>query len=354
MSTFCQRFESYLKVFAILFLGALWPQITSAQGVVAIEVELLTAPNKALSIRAIAALSDDVIWASSNLGTVLKTGDSGKTWQTLKVPDADSLQFRDIHLFNEKTALIMGSGWPTRIYKTDNGGLEWRMVYQNNDSAVFLDAFDFWSDGAGICFGDPINGKFFILHTQDFGEHWTVDSTEAPDAVLGEAGFAASGTSLICFADSAVLFASGGSISGWFMSLNRGKTWHSEPSGLIYGKATQGVFGIAQYNDRFLFVGGDYQNDTSKIKTASVLYFREDEITGGYSAGLPYQSRAVLLDNGLAISVGTPGCHVSYDGGLTWALFTKESFHTITKAKNGSAVFVAGADGRIAKLIINR
>ena len=41
---------------------------------------------------------------------------------------------------------------------------------------------------------------------------------------------------------------------------------------------------------------------------------------------------------------------VSTDGGNTWTLISKESYHVCRKAKKGDAVYLAGSNGKIAKL----
>jgi len=51
------------------------------------------------------------------------------------------------------------------------------------------------------------------------------------------------------------------------------------------------------------------------------------------------------------ITCGTSGVDVSMDGGLNWKLISSEGFHACAKAKKGKAVFLAGKDGRIAKVV---
>lgn len=282
------------------------------------QLEICYQEDTSLVFRGISALDDHVVWASSNQGSVVKTEDGGVNWTILKIPGAEQIQFRDIHVFNTNTAVIMGAGWPTRMYKTTDAGTNWRLVYENNDSAVFLDAFDFWPDGSGLCFGDPINGKFFMLKTIDGGSSWF--EIPGPEAAEGEAGFAASGTSLICFGinDDAALFASGGTDSHIFISPNRGISWVSQPSGFIAGRPSRGIFGIAKGEERLLFVGGDYLNPQLDSLTVGAIFFEMDDIKGSMGFGLPYQSAAVILSDSIAISVGTPGCHISFDGGFYW------------------------------------
>src|SRR5687768_5923591 len=50
----------------------------------------------AARLRGVSAVSDRVAWASGANGTVVRTADGGLTWQRLRVPDAEQLDFRDI------------------------------------------------------------------------------------------------------------------------------------------------------------------------------------------------------------------------------------------------------------------
>jgi hypothetical protein len=51
------------------------------------------------------------------------------------------------------------------------------------------------------------------------------------------------------------------------------------------------------------------------------------------------------------VSCGPTGVDYSLDGGNTWKLISKEGFHVCRIAKNGAAVYLAGANGRIGKLL---
>ncbi|MCV4785504.1 hypothetical protein OFM36_39340, partial [Escherichia coli] len=75
------------------------------------------------------------IWASGTGGTVLKTGNGGKTWQVIIVPGAEKLDFRDIEAFDANTAYILsiGNGDASRIYKTTDGGKNWKLQFINRD-----------------------------------------------------------------------------------------------------------------------------------------------------------------------------------------------------------------------------
>ena len=81
-------------------------------------------------------------------------------------------------------------------YLKDSGNFT--TVYQNDDPASFLNSMDFWDNGKGVAFGDVINGKLMILLTDDAGLTWKeANRDNIPNALEGEVGFAASGTSLV-------------------------------------------------------------------------------------------------------------------------------------------------------------
>ena len=79
--------------------------------------------------------------------------------------------FRDIEAFDGNTALIMAVGEPAYILKTNDGGENWKVVYENKTKGMFLDAMDFANNREGIVIGDPINGKIFIAMNQQFWQY---------------------------------------------------------------------------------------------------------------------------------------------------------------------------------------
>ena len=78
-------------------------------------------------LQAVSAVSDDVAWVSGHDAAVLRTTDGGTTWERLHVPDADSLEFRDVEAFGADVAYLLaaGPGARSRIYRTGDGGRTW-------------------------------------------------------------------------------------------------------------------------------------------------------------------------------------------------------------------------------------
>ncbi|MDZ7848974.1 MAG: YCF48-related protein [Owenweeksia sp.] len=118
------------------------------------------------SLRGIAAVSAQQCWVSGNRGSVFRTVDGGQSWQDVSPPGYDSLQFRDIHAWSPREALILSAGLPAVILKTSNGGQSWRETYRNEQTGVFFDAMDFWDGAHGIAFSDAIDEKILMITTR--------------------------------------------------------------------------------------------------------------------------------------------------------------------------------------------
>jgi hypothetical protein len=137
-----------------------------------------------------------VVWASGSNGVILQSKDMGKTWQRLRVQGGETLDFRSIQAFDAQQAYVMsiGDAGKSRIYKTSDGGASWKLQYTDQRKEFFLDALVCTSQIECFAVGDPIDGKFVILRTQN-GEKWEPISTDQmPAALPTEGAFAASGT----------------------------------------------------------------------------------------------------------------------------------------------------------------
>src|SRR6266540_3384709 len=82
------------------------------------------------SFRGVSVIDANTAWASGSRGTVLLTTDAGNNWTAHKVPQADSLDFRDIAAFDAMTAYVLSAGEDGRIYKTSDGGTTWTLQFK--------------------------------------------------------------------------------------------------------------------------------------------------------------------------------------------------------------------------------
>ena len=334
-----------MKKYLILTLAVLANLAAIAQ-----HIELLQ-QGKANSIRGLSVVDDHVAWISASKGAIAITLDGGKTWDWKQVAGFEQSDFRDIEAFSEKEAIIMSSGTPAVILKTVDGGESWKIKYQNTDSAYFFDAMDFDGPKHGLVLGDPIKGKFLLMETKDGGETWQPFSNP-PDALPGEAAFAASGTCLRLDKDG-IDIVTGGSKSRMLIWFNRkwvnGDKWLALKLAITQGKQSQGAFSLANGGGTIV-VGGDYKKD--RIVDSTANYWPNDEHAKS-PATLPdktpqgFQSCVEYINGSTFLATGTPGSNITTDGGKTWTKIDDASYNVCRKAKQGSLVLLAGDHGRI-------
>lgn len=322
----------YTVLFFTSVLNAQQPQLT-----------VLTSGTKT-SIRGLSVVSDSVIWVSGSNGMVAVTTDAGATWQWHQVNGFEKTDFRDIHAFDHRLAVIMGIAEPAYILKTDNGGNSWSITYKNETKGMFLDAMDF-NGSNGIVVGDPIDGKFFIATTNDHGRSWSaIPDASKPLADEGEACFAASGTNIKLVAADLFYLVSGGKTSHLFVNNMKGKL------PLLQGKESTGANSIAMFGaKRKIVVGGDFADD--KNTTGNCAYSTNSK--KWKQCKVPpsgYRSCVTFMNKKTAIACGTSGVDITYNGGKTWKQISTESFHVCGTTRTGKVLYLAGSNGRIAKL----
>ena len=139
----------------------------------------------------------------------------------------------------------------------------------------------FWDDRHGIAFSDPIDGRLFLLATDDAGATWTRIPTDAAPAMLpGEAAFAASGTCLIVQGTSNVWIGTGGGQRARvFRSSDRGRTWSVADTPIHAGNSASGIFSVA-FNDaqHGVVVGGQYNKPKEKFDNVAVTIGRRTNL----------------------------------------------------------------------------
>ncbi len=307
------------------------------------------------SLRGLCVVSSQVIWASGNGATFLRSLDGGDTWQAGKVEGAGSVDFRDVQAWDDNTALLMGVGSPALFYRTRDGGKSWTLVYRNDREGVFFDGMAFWDRKRGLAFSDPVDGSFLIVKTEDGGRTWReIDTAVLPAALAGEAGFAASGSS-ICTADSGYAWiGSGGGAARVFYSRDWGETWLVSATPLRSGAGSQGIFSLAFMNrNSGIAVGGDYQQDQDAQGTAA--FSKDGGVTWKPSRIYPagFRSAVALIPEWrgpVFLAVGTSGISLSQDGGRTWREIASNGFHAVSFEPSGKTGWACGAGGRIARL----
>ncbi|HTS10811.1 MAG TPA: YCF48-related protein [Candidatus Limnocylindrales bacterium] len=292
-----------------------------------------------------------VVWASGSKGVILRSVDGGKTWKRLHVDGGDSLDFRGIVAFDEKTVYVIsiGNGENSRIYKTEDGGANWNLQYRDGRKDFFLDAIACDSPTRCFALSDPMDGKFLLLATTD-GEHWNQRPREnMPAALPKEGAFAASNSSLAVDGEN-IYFGTGGPAARVFQSKNGGRTWSVTQTPIASGNASSGIFSLAlSAPDTILAVGGDYEQPAASYHTAAVssdggkTWQLAPQMPGGF------RSAVAMVDGSTAVAVGTNGTDISFDRGEHWQPTDSLNLNAVAilDVQNGWAVGPKGTIGRL-------
>ncbi|MGV9688216.1 WD40/YVTN/BNR-like repeat-containing protein [Streptomyces sp. NPDC003444] len=306
--------------------------------------------------RGLAAVDRRTAWAAGSRGTVLRTTDGGRSWRNVSPPGAEGLEFRDVEAFDARRAVVLaiGEGEASRVLRTEDGGATWTESFRNTDPRAFYDCMTFFDHRNGLAMSDPVDGKYRILSTRDGGRSWRVlPNAGMPEALPGEAGFAASGQCLVSAGSRDVWLATGGAATARVLhSADRGLTWTVTASPIPAGDPARGVFGLA-FRDRThgIAVGGDYRKDQPSPEAAAVT--ADAGRTWRPSAAPPpaYRSGVAWLPYGrtAALAVGPTGTDLTIDGGRTWRTVDTGSYDTVDCTPDGSC-WASGEQGRIARL----
>ncbi len=308
------------------------------------------------SLRGVCPIAREVCWASGSNGTILRTTDGGRTWSSIQAPGLSALDFRAIHARTRDEAILVNADEPAFVFQTRDGGTRWVQRYFNDAPGIFLDGLAFWDERRGILFGDPIDGRMVVLHTDDGGEQWhALPPDAAPRAAPGEAAFAASGTSIAAWEMNAVWIGTGGSAARVFRSIDAGRTWSAADSTLRHGAASQGVFSLAFWNEREgVAVGGDYRDPQNTQAVAALTHDGGRTWSPVEVAGPRGYRSCVSIVPGLAgptlIAVGEAGADVSRDGGETWTPVDLTGCHAVRFVESGRAGWAVGAGGKIVRI----
>ncbi len=99
-------------------------------------------------------------------------------------------------------------------------------------------------------------------------------------------------------------------------------------------------------------VGGDFNAGSSTEKNCFITKNGGKEWIAPITSPHGYRSCVEFISSNKLVSCGLNGVDYSSDGGMNWQWISKDGYHVCRKAKNGNAVFFAGGNGRIGKLIL--
>ncbi len=313
-------------------------------------------------LRGLSVVNDNTVWASGTGGSVLRTIDGGQNWQLVAVPGAEKLDFRDIHAWDSQRAIVMSSGEGVFFYRTEDGGATWALVYQDKRTEVFFDALDFANAQNGMAYGDPINGRFQVLTTQDGGLNWQpMEQGRSPLAQSGSGGFAASGTGLLLNSAGQPWIATGGAR---YARVIDPISWQDTNLGIVPLRAGggSGIYSMAMYSpdqttvagqEVLIAIGGNYLDSTN---TDSVCAYSRDAgaswNTVVEQGPRGYRSGVAISDDGQwALCVGRTGSDYSTDLGITWHPLGEQGFYACAIGKN--TAWATGRFGIMARLTLD-
>jgi photosystem II stability/assembly factor-like uncharacterized protein len=295
--------------------------------------------------------STPVIWASGSNGVILQSKDLGTTWKRLSVSGGETLDFRSIQARDDETAYAMssGEGDKSRIYKTTDGGANWKLQYNDKRKGFFLDAL-VCADEACYALSDPVDGKFIILGTLD-GENWKeLRSENMPAALPDEGAFAASGTCLAVRNNREIYFVTGGPRARVFRSSGGGRSWSVGDAPIASGNASSGIFSIAIRGElAAIVVGGDYKDANKADRTAaySADAGKSWKLAEGQAGG--YRSAVTWIGDKTAVAVGPNGEDISNDGGAHWQHTDALNLNALA-AFDSIRIWAVGPNGTIARM----
>ncbi len=311
-------------------------------------------------LRGISAVSADVAWASGREGTVLRTVDGGKHWQTIKVPDAGELDFRDVEGFDADTAVVLsiGPGEASRVYRTEDGGKSWKFALQNKDPRAFFDCMAFQGTD-GWMLGDPIEGRFQVYRSRNAGKDWQL-TPNGPKAVDGEAAFAASGTCIAATNTHVVVVTGGDAARAHVLNVGTNEWYATEPAKSKKSESSGFFSAASSGNHTFLLVGGDYKSESKPGLIAGLSFAKKNGAGIASLAELDpplrgYRSAIACGDrfSSPCIAVGPSGVEAenAQPSHIRLSLLSGTGYDAIDLA--GSIGWMSGDGGRIARVEIS-
>lgn len=316
-------------------------------------VEIDTLLSDSMSVRAI-TLEKDRVWYATDKGTYgYCKFDKSKNYIGQITCDTLNPHFRGIAK-NSTSIFMISTEKPAVIYqvsKTDNLVTK---VFEDKHPNAFYNGIQFWNDYEGIAMGDPQNGCLSIVITRDAGKTWSkIPCRDLPKIEQGEAGFAASNSSLVVKGNNAWIV-TGGSKARIFFSKDKGKTWTVYNTPINQGKPMAGIFTADFYNDTIgIIAGGDYenQNENSKNKALTINSGQSWALISdgegfGYTSCIQFVPESGGL---LTVSVGPQGIYFSDDSGNFWKKICNiKDFHTIRFINERNAI--AAGNNKIVKI----
>lgn len=255
--------------------------------------------------------------------------------------DSSNGHYRDIHVDQPHGIYVMNITQPAYIMDASS------KVFVDDDTLAFIDGFDFWDNGTALTYGDPTNGYPYVLKSSDKGRTWArISQEKLPELLSDEAGFAASGTGVVCLGDGTAYIGWGGEQARIFKTTDYGETWDTFNTPIIHGRAGLGIYCMAFKNEqKGVVAGGNWEAPEKADST--VAYTADGGVTWSLgTGGSGYRSGICHVKEEIYLSVGTKGTDISTDGGATWTQINDGNFNVVVASEDGSKAIALGSKGK--------
>ncbi|MBL4888117.1 MAG: oxidoreductase [Flavobacteriaceae bacterium] len=342
----------YITFLSTLFFSCITTSEEKNKTIISVSIQRVYTDS--ISIRAIQAVNDTVVWFAGSHGKVGLI--EGKTPKLAAIAyDDKPLEFRAMAK-TSNAFFVLNIGSPAIVYKLGvnaNEASNIEEVYTETGEKVFYDAMKFWNNKEGIAMGDPIDGCLSVIITRDAGLTWQkLACDKLPKSETGEGAFAASNSNIAVYGSHAWI-ATGGKQARVFHSADKGETWEVFPTPILQGGAMTGIYSIDFYNEKIgVIFGGNWEEKTFNQSNKAITLDGGKTwslLANGQEPGYRSCVKFIPHTEGMGlVAVGSPGISISQDRGATWNTISDEGFYAIDFV-NDSIAFASGRH-KISKL----
>jgi len=294
------------------------------------------------------------IWMSGTRGTVIHSSDGGEKFTVSQVPGADSLDFRDLAILDDKTVLLMSAGpaenGAAKIFRTENGGMSWELAFQIKEKGYFFDAI-IWEGKQGLILSDPAGPFYGLIRINNKGRNYQLlNPTSHPELQKGEAAFAASGSSLQKTKNGYYIVTGGGE-KARVLSSKDALNWESIFAEIPGGEGT-GFFSLGVRDAKNLWIGG---GNYARIKEGPVPLLESKNAGMSWSkvAGAPaYYVEKILWAKPYWILSGPAESSAFDPMNKRWISLGKTPYHNICQV--GDRIYGVGGRGQIGFISLSQ